>query len=199
MSSEERALALFDFDGTLVDRDSMLAYCQHVVGPARYWLGMVWLTPMLALYITKLIPNDRAKVIMLRHFLGGHSRDHLAERARSFSEIMDSWLRPGALERVRWHLDEGHDLFVVSASLDIWLGPWADRHGLKLLCTRAAYDEAGFAGLDSANCHGAEKVRRVQGEVDPGSYATVYAYGDSSGDTQMLAIASEASFRPFRG
>jgi phosphatidylglycerophosphatase C len=52
-----------------------------------------------------------------------------------------------------------------------------------------------FAG---PNCRGEEKVRRLRaafGEDMP----LAAAYGDTTGDTEMLAMADEAGFRRFKG
>ena len=52
-----------------------------------------------------------------------------------------------------------------------------------------------FTGsLVGANCRGAEKERRLREWIDGegiGSYV-LYAYGDSAGDDQMLAMADHA-------
>ena len=41
-------------------------------------------------------------------------------------------------------------------------------------------------------------MRRLMEVVEPAEYEAVLAYGDSSGDKDMLALASEAHFKPFR-
>jgi hypothetical protein len=50
-------LALFDFDGTLTDRDSLPDFIIHAVGWVRYVFGLFVLSPILALYLLKLIRN----------------------------------------------------------------------------------------------------------------------------------------------
>lgn len=195
----ERHLALFDFDGTITTRDTMLAFCRHAVGDVRYLLGLAWLSPTLIGYLLRWVPNDTAKVRMLRHFLGGLSRDELDALGRSFVPRAEGWVRPAASERLAWHVAEGHDVFIVSASLDLWLAPWAEARDLPLLCTRGAFDGGVFTGaLATPNCHGQAKVDRVREAVDLPSYDVVHAYGDSSGDTEMLELAHEAHYQPFR-
>ncbi len=194
-----RSLALFDFDGTITTRDTMLAFVVHCHGQVRTLLGLLWLSPMLALYSAKLIPNHRAKAILLRHFFGGVPKAQLEAWAATFADQIDGWVRPAARERLRWHLDRGHDVFVVSASLDLWLTPWTTREHLKLVCTRGRFEAGCFTGeLDGDNVHGPEKVRRILELLDPKGYARIYAYGDSSGDTEMLALAHEPLYKPFR-
>jgi HAD superfamily hydrolase (TIGR01490 family) len=192
-------LALFDFDGTLTDRDTMLAYCKHVRGPVRFWLGMALLTPLFAAIALKLVAKDRAKVVFLTHFLGGMDRATLTAAADSFADQVDGWLRPGAAERLAWHDTEGHTVVVVSASLDLWLMPWMTRRGLRCICTGAAWNGDIFTGETSGpNCNYGEKVVRIKAAFDLDAYTHVYAYGDSSGDRDMLAVATEPTFKPFR-
>ncbi|MCA9492032.1 MAG: HAD-IB family hydrolase, partial [Myxococcales bacterium] len=156
-------------------------------------------SPWVVGHLLKLVPNDVAKVRLLSAVVGGMRRAELEEAARTFADRVEGWLRPGALERVRWHVEQGHDVLLVSASLDLWVGPWAERHGLRLLSTRGRWEGEVFTGqLETANCHGPEKVRRIREVVDPDAYETRYGYGDSSGDAEMLAICDEVSFRPFR-
>jgi phosphoserine phosphatase len=52
--------------------------------------------------------------------------------------------------------------------------------------------------FDGHNCYGQEKVRRIQAALDLAHYEHIYAYGDSSGDKPMLALADEAFYKPFR-
>jgi HAD superfamily hydrolase (TIGR01490 family) len=176
----------------------MLAFCRHVRGTPRFVAGMLWLSPMLVAMKLGIVANDRAKVFFLRHFLGGRTRDDLAAHASTFADVVEGWLRPGALERVRWHQQQGHEVRIVSASLDVWLLPWAARHGIGVLCTRARWDGDRFTGdLDGKNCNGEEKVARIRADVPLEGFDDIYAYGDTSGDQPMLAVASHPSFRPF--
>ena len=193
------ALALFDFDGTLTDRDTMLAFCRHVRGTPRFALGMLWLSPMLVAMKAGVVGNDTAKSIFLRHFLGGLSRKELTDHAETFANVVDGWLRPGALDRLIWHQQQGHTVRIVSASLDVWLLPWAQRHGVEVLCTRARYDDDRFTGdLLGSNCNGEEKVARIRDAIDLDRFDEIHAYGDSRGDAPMLALATHPTFKPFR-
>ena len=48
------------------------------------------------------------------------------------------------------------------------------------------------------NCHGKEKVRRINEAFNLADYSSVYAYGDTPGDRYMLAIANYKFYKPFR-
>ena len=59
--------------------------------------------------------------------------------------------------------------------------------------TRKHGTERAFTG---PNCRGEEKVRRLRAAYGA-DVKLAAAYGDTSGDTEMLAFAAEAGFRVF--
>lgn len=199
MEPSRPGLALFDFDGTITTRDTMFAFVLHCRGPLRTALGLVWVSPWLVGHALGLVPNHVAKTRLLRHFLAGASRREIEAWSASFADAVDEMVRPGAEERLRWHRAQGHDVVLVSASLDLWVRPWAERRGVKVLCTEARFDGDRFSGeLATPNCHGPEKEVRIRAAIHLEQYARIWGYGDSSGDAEMLALAHESSFRPFR-
>jgi len=52
--------------------------------------------------------------------------------------------------------------------------------------------------LLTKNCYGIEKANRVKEIYDLSHYERIYAYGDSTGDTELLALANESFYKPFR-
>jgi phosphatidylglycerophosphatase C len=52
--------------------------------------------------------------------------------------------------------------------------------------------------LNGPNCRAKEKVVRLK-EIFGEDVRLTAAYGDTSGDTEMLAIADERGYRVFRG
>ncbi len=194
-----RSLALFDFDGTITRRDTMLAYLVHVRGWLGALPGVLLASPWVVGHLLGLVPNTVAKERLLTAVIGGLPRRDLEAAALTFADRIDGWVRPGALERLRWHAEHGHEVWLVSASLDLWVFPWAERHGLRALATPAKWEGDRFTGaLGGPNCHGQEKVNRVLAVVDPATFERRYGYGDSSGDAEMLALCDEIAFRPFR-
>jgi phosphoserine phosphatase len=68
-----------------------------------------------------------------------------------------------------------------------------------VLCTELEVAEGRVTGrLANNNCNGEEKLRRIKAELALEEYSEIYAYGDSSGDTAMLSIATQPHFKPFR-
>ena len=194
-------LALFDFDGTLTTADTMFAFVRHVVGGPRFALGMLWLAPGLLAHKLGLVPAHKAKTTLLRHFLGGRPAAELeAAAARWSATALPALLRPDGLRRLAALRAEGAELLLVSASLDLWLRPFAEAQGMRLLCTVAEIDAEGrfTGGIASLNCNGDEKAARVRASTALTGRARIEAYGDTAGDAAMLGLADRAYYKPFR-
>ena len=193
-----RELALFDFDGTLTTRDTMFVFLEHVVGRPKLFLALVVLSPVLVAMKLGVVRPATAKGLLLGWLLGRRSQSELESLAQSLVPQLETLIRPEGRTRLFWHRDQGHTVRIVSASLDLWVGPWAAAHGIALLATPTSWVEGRFAGLGGPNCNHDEKVRRVDADVDRSGFDVVHAYGDTSGDRPMLAIADHAHFKPFR-
>ena len=199
MNRSADTLALFDFDGTLTHSDSMLAFVRFVRGENAYWVGMLRLFPHLIFFRLGLANRRATKERFLTCFLGGMSVEELNRWGRQFAEQrIPGLLRPAGLARLRWHQEQGHQCLLVTASLSYWTQSWADSQGLSLLSTQGEEITGIFTGkLQGANCHGPEKVARVQA-LFPQRPGKIYAYGDSSGDRELLAWADDGQYKPFR-
>lgn len=192
-------IAFFDFDGTITSRDSFMEFIIHAAGKDRFVMGMTVLMPVMFAYKLRIIPNWRAKEIVLSYFFKGWGRDELESAGRSFAEKRaDLIIKDSAGDRIRWHKERGDRLVLVSASVKEWLLPWAEKNGFDLLCTELKYRNGKFTGkLSSKNCHGEEKVNRIKAAYELSEYSEIYAYGDTSGDLPMLELASQSFYRHF--
>lgn len=195
----QKTLALFDIDGTLTTKDTMFAFVRHVVGTPSLLFGLWWMAPMLLLARFGIIDRGAAKGRMLRWFFRNHTRDRLEAAAENFVvQVLPGLLRPDGLKKLEAHREAGDTIYFVSASLDLWLAPFARQQDVPLLCTPTAWTGEHMTGLAGPNCRGEEKVRRIKKAVKTLDYENIVAYGDSSGDTQMLALATTPHFKPFR-
>ena len=194
-------MVAFDFDGTLTTRDSFTAFLRWRAGPIRYWLGLVRLLPSLLAY---LIHRDRGRIKAraMAEFLKGVPRLDLEADARAFAELhAQSLFRPDALAAWRRWRAEGARLVIVSASPDAVLAPFAEKLGAdRLIATRMAYDDRDrvAGGFEGANCRGPEKIERLKADFGP-NLALKAAYGDTSGDREMIALAEIKGYRVFKG
>jgi HAD superfamily hydrolase (TIGR01490 family) len=155
--------------------------------------------PALIGYGIRLLPNNVAKERMLVNFLEGLGRQKLEALGKLFAlEAIPGMVRKNALDRLKWHQAQGHLCVIISASLDVYLKPWADSVGVEnVLCTSLEVDDSGklTGRLANANCYGAEKRRRLQQWLGDSSRYCIYAYGDSRGDRELLEIADHSFYR----
>jgi phosphatidylglycerophosphatase C len=177
-------VAAFDFDGTLTRRDTLLPFLAS-------YSGRTQVLSALALSAPGGGGRDALKERLLTHVLRGHAYSDVVDAGRSFgAELVRSGISPEMRSRLAWHRREGHEVVIVSATLDVYLNEVGRALGVQhVLCTRLHVDDnervtGGFAG---ANCRGTEKAARLRAFVD--DETVVWAYGDSAGDREMLAMA----------
>ncbi|MFI4949878.1 MAG: HAD-IB family hydrolase [Caulobacterales bacterium] len=194
-------IVAFDFDGTLTTHDSYTAFLKWRTGPARYALGLVRLAPAALAY---LFHRDRGRIkqAATREFLRGLPRAQIEAEARDFAEAVSrGFLRPDALATwERWRGERALRV-IVTASPDLVVAPFAERLGAEdLIGTQLAFDALGRAtgGFATPNCRGPEKVVRLKAAFGDG-LALKAAYGDTSGDREMLALAEIQGYRVFEG
>ena len=195
-----KSLALFDFDGTITKKDSLIEFIRFAKGDLSYLSGMLFLSPMLILYKLGIIPNYKAKQLMISYFFKGTDIKEFQSVTRKFSlERIDMILRPKAMEKILWHKNRGDTIVIVSASMKCWLHPWCNRENIELVSTELEVKDSKLTGLFSTkNCYGAQKEYRVKEIYDLSQYDHIYAYGDSSGDRELLELADESFYKPFR-
>ena len=118
-------------------------------------------------------------------------RPRSATRSRSPSPMRCSRATsaPRPCSELDWHRTQGHRLVIVSASFGAYLRPIAER--LRFDAVLATELEVGPDGrltgrIAGANVRGAEKARRLDAWLDGAPRRIVWAYGDSSGDRELL-------------
>lgn len=194
-------IVAFDFDGTLTVRDSFNAFLAWRVPKARFALGLVRLAPELAAYA---VARDRGrlKAAAISEFLAGMTPDEVGAQAASFADsVWDRFMRPDALAKWDEWKAMGATMTVVTASPAVTVEPFARRLGADvLLGTRLKTDTAGrlMGPLSGENCRAGEKVVRLRERFGP-DVRLAAAYGDTSGDIEMLEIAEERGFKVFSG
>ena len=190
----ERILAVFDFDGTLTTADTLLAFIRFTHGRQRRFLGLLRHAHWLLMMRMGLYPNWKAKQKVFAHFYKGTSHQQFAQWGRDFADIAMTMLHDPVVGILRQHQAAGHTVCVVTASIDEWVRPVCERLGIRsLIATRIEQTADGVltGRFLSPNCYGSEKVARLL-EVYPHRHTyKLYAYGDSRGDNELLAIADE--------
>jgi HAD superfamily hydrolase (TIGR01490 family) len=194
VSASPPVVAAFDFDGTLTRRDTLLPFLLQVAGPLRVGRALARDAPHFATIAAGRGDRDVAKANVVARVLGGMAHDDVMTRGQAYARrIVERALRPNLLERLRWHQSEGHQVVIVSASLDAYLHDVAQQLDVtKVLCTTLEVEDGVITGrLRGGNCRGPEKAARLEAFVARND-VHLWAYGDSRGDDEMLAMAHHA-------
>ncbi|MDD2581505.1 MAG: HAD-IB family hydrolase [Desulfuromonadaceae bacterium] len=189
-------IAFFDFDGTLTTRDTLMPFLKFVVGKPKYYWNLLLVSPVLVGYFLKLVRNDIAKETVLKRYLSGYSINELFSLGERFStEAIPAMWRSEGIQRLRWHQEQGHDCVLVSASFDIWLKFVGERLNISHVISSQLYVKSKRVDghIKGLNCYGKEKAERIKAwiKAEGRKPSVTYAYGDSSGDTEMLNIVDE--------
>jgi phosphatidylglycerophosphatase C len=197
-----RDVAIFDLDGTLTRRDTLLPFLRFTVGDAHFFLKLPFVAVVVAAMALGLLGRSRAKELVLRAYLGGMKREELVGCGRRFAaERLPHLLRAKARERVAWHQLRHHRCVLATASLALYVAPWARSAGFHdVVATELEFDAQGrFTGaLAGDNCQGAAKLERIEALLGNLANLSAYGYGDSAGDRPFLGKCAQASYRPFR-
>lgn len=206
----KKHLYLFDFDGTITNADTLLHFIRYACGSWSMFCGFALHAPLLVLMKLHLYSNYRAKERLFGWFFRGMNVQFFDAICQSFATDNAHLLRPAAASKLRQLLDDGEQVCVVSASIDNWVRPFftalASGSAVQpqVIGTQVEVDANGCltGKFLTPNCYGAEKVNRINALLPDvqqhRAHYHIVAYGDSRGDREMLAIADESHYKPFR-
>lgn len=191
-------LALFDFDGTITDREAFVDFVRFAVSRRRLALGYAVLSPLILGHRLGWVSPSEIREAISRVAFRGKRVAALATIGRDFAkQELPQRVRLWARERLDWHKERGDTVVVVSASLDLYLRPWCEGEGVALIATELVERQGVTSGRYlNGDCNGSEKKRRVLQRYDVAQFGEIYAYGDTEGDRDMLNMADHAFFRP---
>jgi HAD superfamily hydrolase (TIGR01490 family) len=194
--NEKRRVVVFDFDGTLTRKDTLLEFIRFACGTPRFIIGFILYSPLIALMFAKLYPNWKAKQKIFSFFFKGCERDVFVRKGKEFIHRIDSFIREDNVRLLDQYVADGATVYVVSASVVEWVRPWCQKHGAKqVLATEVVSSSGCLTGrFSTKNCYGQEKVNRLLAVEPNRSEYTLYAYGDSRGDKEMIEFADFGSY-----
>ncbi|NAW51055.1 HAD-IB family phosphatase [Elizabethkingia argentiflava] len=192
-----KKLYCFDFDGTITNRDTMFLFLKFY-NPQRYYLQFIRHIPLFMMMKMNFVNAERVKKSFITSVLKDETQTKLEEQAQRFLvTYKKSIIRKNALDFFK-SIDHNTTAYLVTASLDIWVKPFADYFNFGCISTQAKFVNGKFAGsFVTKNCNGIEKVNRIKKEIDLSNFDKVIAFGDTEGDKPMLDWADEGYFNFF--
>jgi len=190
-------LVLFDFDGTLTQKDTLFEIIKFDKGIFHFILGMIVLSPYFIAFVIGKCSSQFMKEKFLKYFLKNRSIENWNDTCDLFSKkVIPGLIRPEALKVLEEHKRRKSRIIVVTASIENWVRPWCMDQDIECIGSRLEVSEGKISGkLMGINCNGEEKVRRIKEFLNLETYGPIYAYGDSKGDIPMLKLADYAYFK----
>ncbi len=187
--SYKRPAALFDFDGTITRSDSMLPFLGFVLRRhprSAFYLPQIAI--LLGPYALGAVSKKQMKTAALRMLsvIEPKERQGLIEDFATSS--LEGLYFQGALDRIRWHKEQGHLLVMISASIELYLQSAARHLGFdELIGTKVDTQSLMVVG---ANCFGKEKVNRLVQKpwFEDVDWANSWAYSDHIADLPILTL-----------
>lgn len=193
-----KKLYLFDFDGTLTYQDTMFLFLKYY-NPEKYFWSFMKHIPVFILVKLKLMDAELVKKSFIASILKGEREIKINRKVISFfEEFYPQIIRESALNFLET-IDRNHTTcYLVTASLDIWVKPFAKKMGMILLSTEAKFIDGVYTGdFNTKNNNGEEKVKRIKAQISNEKFDKIIAFGDTSGDKPMLSFAHEGHFQFF--
>jgi phosphatidylglycerophosphatase C len=185
-------LVLFDFDKTLTTKDSFIEFLKFSTPKHKFYWNLFLLSPTFVGYTLKLIDAQSLKNKFLYRFYCNIRESDLKNIGKEFSsKRIPKILNIPIYKRLKAHKNKGCKIVIVSASLDIWLEPWAKQHGVDLICTKAHYNNNTFTGrINGLNVKKQVKKELVLKHYDLSSFQNIIVYGNKNLDEYLFKLAN---------
>jgi phosphatidylglycerophosphatase C len=194
MMQDRSVIAAFDFDDTLITKDSLLDFLSYSFSRSALLLNILLFSPNFIKFKLGIINNGVAKERLLRLFIQGMSNEAFTKLCNDYCVRLSTIENPDAIQRLKWHQSKGHDVVIISASVEDWVKPWAKKIEVsKVIATKLERIDNRLTGkLQGNNCFGKEKVIRFQKEYPNRENYQLYMYGDGKSDQEMFKLADFA-------
>lgn len=181
---------IFDLDGTLTKGDTYLPFlclCLREFGFRRW--SLVALPYYVLFYLGGRITNSQLKEAFLSEVLSGISLEQLQSVSEEFvSALLKKNMNEQLTHALHCHLKENDRVILATASLDIYVREIAKRLSIhEVACTLVETREGLITGrIVGSNCHGIEKVRRLEELLGPSELQAAVFYTDHHSDLPLL-------------
>jgi HAD superfamily hydrolase (TIGR01490 family) len=156
---------IFDLDGTLTKRDTyipFLAHCLRAFGLRK--LSLLFLPYYALLYKSHIISNHQLKEFFLKAVLARISLEDLTPVSEEFVlSLIETGMNEPIVQLLQDHLTRRHNVILATASFDLYVMILAEQLGIRhVVCTGAEVKDGFITGrILGNNCHGLEKVKRI--------------------------------------
>jgi phosphatidylglycerophosphatase C len=188
-------LAVFDLDGTITRRDTLLPYVMGFpMSTSRKLLGVLAFVGSLFLFVIGRRDHGQLKSAFIRSILGGQTRSRIEDwTARFVPALLQQGVFADALSRIAQHKREGARLVLMSASTELYVPAIGAALGFdEVICTGVRWNGDRLDGhLTTPNRRGPEKTRCFEALRKRYPGLTTAAYGNAGSDLDHLRLADQ--------
>lgn len=185
-----KSIALFDFDGTLYLGDSFTRFIFYALNKQHILLQGLKIVPWIKGYYLNLYTAPAMRKKLFASMFTAKQASKIQELGRTYAPTLLPKLNPILLAQLRQHQALGHDVVLVSASLDIYLKPICDLLNIDLICSEPEIKNGLYTGEYAVDdCSSYLKKINVMKKYNLDEYENIYAYGNSDEDLDMLSLA----------
>ena len=190
-NQEPKTLALFDFDGTLYLHDSFTGFIFYALRKRHIVKRGLQILPWIQAYYLKLYPAHRMRPKLYASMFKDSDAEEILHLAQDYAQQLILKLNPKLLEQLIQHQELGHEVVLVSASLDLYLKPVCSYLNIDLICSEVEIKAGKITGFyQTPDCSNQQKKIRILEKYNLDNYAEIYAYGNSEEDEEMLSLAN---------
>ena len=107
------AIAIFDFDGTIISRDSLPDFLIQACGRKAFLLRLPWIILLKGAALTGILSTHRAKELVITSFLRGMKTEDFQQACLEYASRIPAFVYPAALEEIRRHQEEGNKIAII--------------------------------------------------------------------------------------
>ena len=189
-------LAVFDLDGTITRRDTLLPYVTGYLNRQRWWgwPGMLRVVPTVGRFALGKTDHGQLKAAFIKSTLAGSTRSELSNWTEKFVRaLLEDGLFGDARAQISTHRQAGDRLVLMSASTDLYVPVIGRSLGFhEVICTGVRWDGDRLLGdLTTPNRRGPEKARCFKELQQRHPELATVAYGNAKSDLDHLQLAKQ--------
>lgn len=189
----KKTLVLFDFDGTLITKDSFKLFIWKYFSFCDIFITLINSIAEIIKCKIKVPFKSNLKKMIFKGLFKDINFHELEIKSSEFSKNdLPKLFNVEILEKLKVYKTIWYRVIIVSGSFEFYLRYLADTLGVELIATKVEIKDNRITGeFLTENCVGIQKVNRIKEYLNPSDYYII-AYGNSTGDYNMLELANKA-------
>ncbi|ANF81583.1 phosphoserine phosphatase [Acinetobacter sp. NCu2D-2] len=190
--SQNETLALFDFDGTLYPHDSFTGFIFYTLSKRHIIRRGIPILPWILAYYAKLYPAHKMRPKLYQAMFKGITVKDISIKRQHYVLKLLQNLHPELLKQLLQHQAQHHRVVLVSATVDLYLKDVAEQLGIDVICSKVEVKSGILTGrYTTEDCSNTHKKQRIIQQFSLEQLQTIYAYGNSHEDLEMLSLSHQ--------